>query len=90
MSRMPPPLSEQIRVAIDASGMSRYRVCKEIGLSQSMMSRFMSGQAGLSMEVVDKLGEFLGLEIAAKKQSANVGTFKALKGQKVNNGKRIK
>lgn len=56
-------MSDQIREAVDASGMSRYAICKAIGFNQGAMSRFMNGQGGLSMEVLDRLGELLGLEI---------------------------
>ena len=42
-------LSAQIREAVDSSGMSRYRICKEIEVAEATMSRFMSGKGGLSM-----------------------------------------
>jgi hypothetical protein len=57
-------LSDQIRRAVDASGHSRYRVCKELGIAESTMSRFMSGQGGLSMDYLDALADLLGLNIA--------------------------
>jgi transcriptional regulator with XRE-family HTH domain len=55
-------LSEQIRQAVDASGLSRYRICKEIGLAQSTMSRFMAG-GWLGKENIDALADLLGLSI---------------------------
>ena len=58
-------LSDQIRRAIDNSGMSRYAVCKAIGLSQSTMSRFMNGTGGLSVDMLDRIGDLLELTIAA-------------------------
>ena len=59
-------LSEQIRQAIKASGMSRYAICKRLDFSESVMSKFMRGQCGLSLETIDRLGELLGLEIVAR------------------------
>lgn len=61
-------LTDQLRKAVDASEMSRYRISKEIGLDQSTLSRFMSGKAGLALETVDKLGELLGLELLTTKK----------------------
>jgi transcriptional regulator with XRE-family HTH domain len=58
-------LSDQVRRAVDASGLSRYRIAKEIGVAESTMSRFMSGQGGLSMDNLDALANLIGLDIAA-------------------------
>lgn len=54
--------SDQIRQAVDASGMSRYRICKEIGIAESTMSRFMSG-GWLGKDNIDALADLLGLRI---------------------------
>lgn len=56
--------SDEIRAAVDASGQSRYAICKALGLDQGAMSRFMSGRAGLSLEVLDRLAELLDLHLA--------------------------
>jgi hypothetical protein len=64
-SKRSKPISQQLREAVDASGMSRYRVCKEIGLPESTMSRFMSGHCGLSLATVDRLGELLRLTVVS-------------------------
>jgi transcriptional regulator with XRE-family HTH domain len=61
--KMPKPISQQLREAIDASGMSRYRICKEIGLGESTMSHFMAGRCGLQLSTIDRLGKLLGLRI---------------------------
>ncbi|MEX0641662.1 MAG: helix-turn-helix transcriptional regulator [Pirellulales bacterium] len=52
-----------MRRAIDAAPMSRYAICKAIGLNEATMSRFMAGEAGLSMKVLDRLADFLNLRI---------------------------
>jgi hypothetical protein len=59
-------LSEEIRRAVDASGLSRYRISKTLGIAESTMSRFMAG-GGLSMEHFDALAEVLDLHLAAGK-----------------------
>lgn len=55
--------SDQLRHALDASGMTRYRIAKLTGVDQSVLSRFMAGRAGLSLEAVDKLAAVLEIEI---------------------------
>jgi transcriptional regulator with XRE-family HTH domain len=66
-------LSDQIRAAVDTSGMSRYAICKAIELNQGAMSRFMSGKGGLAMDTLDRLAELLGLRITADSQDRKDG-----------------
>lgn len=57
--------SEQLRRAVEQSDLSRYRISKQTGIAQSILSRFVNEGAGLSMESVDKLCECLGLRLVA-------------------------
>ena len=59
--------SDQIRRAVDQSGYTRYRIWQEIDIDQAVMSRFMSGQGGLSIKSLDRLAKLLGLTVVAKK-----------------------
>jgi plasmid maintenance system antidote protein VapI len=70
MAKEPSRLSDQLREAIDASGMSRYSICKTLDVDQGLMSRFMAGKAGLSVETIDKLGDLLGLQLVTTKKPA--------------------
>ena len=56
-------LSDQVRKAVDASGKSRYRIAKDLDISEATMSRFMSGERGLTLTVLDRLAEYLGLAL---------------------------
>jgi transcriptional regulator with XRE-family HTH domain len=60
-------LSAQVRRAVDRSGMSRYAICKAIGMDQSIMSRFMNGKGGLQMDSLDAVADLLRLNIVAEK-----------------------
>jgi len=66
-------LTAQLRRAIDASQLSRYRICKEVEMSPATMSRFMSGKGGLSMEKLDRIGELLDLRIVSGKSKPAKG-----------------
>jgi transcriptional regulator with XRE-family HTH domain len=53
----------QLRAAVDADPRSRYELANLVGMQQSAMSRFMSGERGLSIEALESLCEVLGLEL---------------------------
>ena len=61
-------MSEQLRQAINTSQISRYRISKETGVSQAALSRFMSGERSLTLDTVDVLADFLGLELVSKRK----------------------
>jgi len=56
-------VSDQIRRLIDSSGLSRYEIAKRSGIDQSAISRFMTGERGLSTTALDTLGKLLDLEV---------------------------
>lgn len=62
-SRQTKLLSDQLRQAIDDSGLTRYRIAKETGISESALAQFYNGHRGLSMKALNALGEFLELTI---------------------------
>ena len=55
-------LTDQIRAALENCGETRYRVAKNSGLNEPQLCRFAAG-AGLSLQALDKLAEYLGLMI---------------------------
>jgi transcriptional regulator with XRE-family HTH domain len=72
MARERVKLSDQIRRAVDARGLSRYRIAKEIRVAESTVSRFMSG-SGLETENLDALADLLGLHITIKRRPTKKG-----------------
>jgi transcriptional regulator with XRE-family HTH domain len=55
-----------IRKAIEASGQTRYRISQETGIAQSQLSRLMSGECGMSIGTVQRLADYLGLELVVR------------------------
>ncbi len=58
-------LSDKLRAAIKAGDKSRYRLSKETGIANAVLSKFVNRKGGLSMEGIDKLAEALGLDLVA-------------------------
>lgn len=57
--------TDQIRRAIHRAPVSRYRLCHDIGLAESTMSRFMNGKGGMSMVMLDKIAAYLDLHLVS-------------------------
>jgi hypothetical protein len=56
-------LTDQLRQAIDDSGVTRYQIALETGIDESGLAKFYNGHRGLSMDALNALGEFLQLSI---------------------------
>lgn len=56
-------LQDAVRRAIEASDVSRYRMAKDLEISQATISKFMSGERGLSIATLEQLAAYLNLEI---------------------------
>jgi hypothetical protein len=69
--------SDQLRAAVENAEETRYRISKATGISESILSRFVRGDAGLSMESTDLLCAHLGLRLVGPKVRA---TKKQMKG----------
>jgi ribosome-binding protein aMBF1 (putative translation factor) len=58
--------TDQIRQAIEDSGVSRYRIAKQTGIEQSVLSRFMHGRMGFTLETLDALADYLQFDLTSK------------------------
>lgn len=58
------PITDELREALRRCETSRYKLWQETGISQSTLSKFLSGASNLSMETADVLADRLGLRLA--------------------------
>ena len=73
MSKKPPRLSDQLRQAIEQSGQSRYAISKKTRIDESVLSKFVRGLRGMSLDAVDALGEYLGLRLTTDDEPTRKG-----------------
>ncbi len=69
-------LTDQLRQAIDDSGLTRYRIAKETGISESALAQFYNGHRGLSIKALNALGEYLQLTITLGRKPEKKGKKK--------------
>ena len=58
---------DQMRKAIKNSGLSLYAIAKTTGIQRPQLSRFMSGERGLSIESITAICDLLGLDLVERK-----------------------
>ena len=63
MSKPKPTMTDVLKAAIEKSGLTRYRIAKDTGITEPSLCRFMQGVASLRLDKADVLAEYLGLEL---------------------------
>jgi transcriptional regulator with XRE-family HTH domain len=67
------PLSDASRRAIETSKHTHADIARGSGVGKSQISRFVSGERGLRVDALEKIAEFLGLEITVRPRSRGKG-----------------
>lgn len=66
-------MTDQVRQAIDDSGLTRYRIAQDTGLDESTLAKFYHGTRGLSLDNLDLLCEYLGVRIVVERKPTTKG-----------------
>jgi len=61
-------LHELVQSAMEAEGMSAYKISMKTGLSQGLLSRFLRGQSPLSLRALTLVLDVLGYELTIRKR----------------------
>lgn len=59
---------DQLRREIERCGLSRYRISKMTAIDNAVLSRFMSGKVGMSMDSIGCIFDALDLEIGPRRK----------------------
>ena len=59
---------DKLAKAIEQSGQSRYEISRQTGVDQSVLHKIVNG-GGCSVQTLEILCEYLGLELVAKKKT---------------------
>ena len=65
----PKAVSEMLCEHVLDCGRSRYRIAMDTGIAQSTLSRFITGERGLSQDAIDTLAVYFGLQLVADEQN---------------------
>lgn len=53
-----------LKAALESNPQSIYKICQEAGISQIVVSRFLSGERDIRLATADRLAKILGLSVA--------------------------
>lgn len=59
-------VSDQLRITIQRCGKTRYRLSLDSGVSQSALSRFITGESELTIANAEKLCKAIGVQLVIK------------------------
>lgn len=51
-----------------ASNQTPYAIAKGSNVARSQLSRLLSGESGMTVETIERLADYLGLEVVVRKQ----------------------
>lgn len=61
-------VADQLRTAIAASDLTPSEIARRSGVSRSFLSRFISGERGISLESAEEVAAALGMRLLVKKK----------------------
>lgn len=61
-------LSDQLRNAVTSGELSHYRIAKDTGISQPIITRFANGVRGISLETANKLAIYFEMRLTPPKR----------------------
>jgi len=66
-------LQDQLREAVENSGLSLYRIAKGSGIAYQVLHRFANGQRDLTLETATKLADYFGMRLTRPKRPKTGG-----------------
>jgi hypothetical protein len=61
-------LTTQLRIAIETSGVTLYRIAKDSGVPYAVLHRFAVGERQIKMDAADKLADYFGMRLTRPKR----------------------
>lgn len=73
MKRKTLQLTDQLRKIVRDAGLTLGQISREADVDKTALSRFLNCERGVSCEMMDKLGKYLGLRIVVGKSRKKKG-----------------
>ena len=60
-------MGNRLREVLQREGVTRYRLCKDLGIDQGEMSRFFHGKQNVSLQMLLRVADYLGYDLVLVK-----------------------
>ena len=61
-------LQDQLRQAVQDSGLTLYRIAKDSGIAYQVLHRFAGGERDLTLETASRLADYFGMRLTRPKR----------------------
>jgi plasmid maintenance system antidote protein VapI len=66
-------LQDQLRKAVEDSGLTLYRIAKDSGIAYQVLHRFARGERDLTLQTASKLADYFGMRLTRPKRPKKGG-----------------
>ena len=63
-----PMMGNRLREVLQRERVTRYRLCKDLGIDQGEMSRFFHGKQNVSLPMLERIAGYLGYDLVLVKR----------------------
>ena len=63
-----PMMGNRLREVLQRERVTRYRLCKDLGIDQGEMSRFFHGKQNVSLPILEHIADYLGYDLVLVKR----------------------
>ncbi len=61
-------MGNRLREVLQREGVTRYRLCKDLGIDQGEISRFFHGKQNISLPMLERIAGYLGYDLVLVKR----------------------
>jgi transcriptional regulator with XRE-family HTH domain len=66
-------MGNRLREILNREKVTAYRLCKDLEIDRGQLSRFMNGKVNISLNLLERIAEYLGYDLVLVKQKRSRG-----------------
>jgi transcriptional regulator with XRE-family HTH domain len=66
-------MGNRLREILNREKVTAYRLCKDLEIDRGQLSRFMNGKVNISLNLLERIAEYLGYDLVLVKRKCSQG-----------------